>query len=250
LARKTTPVPRPKAEPTVESAKKYDNPPMTLDKHIFYGLQLDEDQKTFRDAIWNPDNKIVFCDAAAGSGKTLIAVATANLMVRYRLYDEIIYITSACHERKQGYLAGDLHSKSEPYFYPLYDALTTIGEMPEKVVKTEDLTQVKQFNPYITAMTDSYIRGRNFGGSSRVIVVADECQNMTTPQLRTLLSRTCDNALVIAIGHQKQIDISNPRLSGFVKCIEHFSEKEWASICKLTKNYRGDVSQWADLLPD
>ena len=29
--------------------------PITLSKHPFYGLQLDEQQQAFRDAIWNKD---------------------------------------------------------------------------------------------------------------------------------------------------------------------------------------------------
>lgn len=36
------------------------NPPKTLDDNPFYGIQLDEYQRKFRDAIWNPDRLIVF----------------------------------------------------------------------------------------------------------------------------------------------------------------------------------------------
>ena len=67
----------------------YKECPVTLEQHPFYGLQLDDEQKIFRDAIWSPDNDIVFCDAMAGCGKTLIAVATANLLVQYGRYDGI-----------------------------------------------------------------------------------------------------------------------------------------------------------------
>lgn len=54
--------------------------PENLHGHIFYGLTLDEEQKVFRDAIYSKDNDIVFCEAAAGTGKTLISVATGILM--------------------------------------------------------------------------------------------------------------------------------------------------------------------------
>ena len=57
--------------------------PATLQEHPFYGLRLDEHQKVFRDAIWDTEKLIVFCNAKAGTGKTLIATATANLLYQY-----------------------------------------------------------------------------------------------------------------------------------------------------------------------
>ena len=67
----------------------YGAPPATLEGHCFYGLELDDEQKIFRDAIWNPDNDIIFCDACAGVGKTTIALGTANLLVKFRKQPEI-----------------------------------------------------------------------------------------------------------------------------------------------------------------
>ena len=46
------------------------NAPDSLENHIFYGLALDEQQKIFRDAIWNRDRIAVICNAKAGTGKT------------------------------------------------------------------------------------------------------------------------------------------------------------------------------------
>ena len=69
----------------------YGEAPTTLVDHPFYGLQLDEEQKSFRDVIWSSDKLIVFCNARAGTGKTTIAAATANLLVQYGKYDGIVY---------------------------------------------------------------------------------------------------------------------------------------------------------------
>ena len=241
--------PKPKANREPKEQGQYTNPPETLDKHWFYGIIPNEEQKIFRDAIWKRENLITFVNSCAGSGKSLIAVATANLMVEYGLFDEIIYITSPCHEWKQGFLSGSLDMKSMPYFYPLFDALYTIGKDPSRVVHTDDVSIEKFCSPYVTPMTDTYIRGRNFGNSNKVIVICDECQNMTTESLRTLLSRVCSGSICIAIGHSKQVDLIGGRKSGFEKCIEHFKDRPWATICTLTKNYRGEISRWADMLP-
>ena len=97
--------------------------PMSLRDQPFYGLVLDEQQQVFRDAIWDENKLIVFCNAKAGTGKTLIATATANLLCKYGRYEGIVYIASPTQEQKQGYLKGSIEEKSEPYFEPFYQAL-------------------------------------------------------------------------------------------------------------------------------
>ena len=102
--------------------------PMTLDDHPFFGIIPDREQKELMDAVWKRDKKVFLVDSIAGSGKTLIATALGVLMVKYGLYDHIVYITfPGIYEKTQGFLPGDLLTKSEPYFQPLYDALLTIA---------------------------------------------------------------------------------------------------------------------------
>ena len=115
------------ASDKTEMRKKKDVP-QNLDEYpTFYGMTLDPEQKIFRDAIWNPDIDVVFCNARAGTGKTTIAVGVANLLVQYGLYNGIAYIVSPTQEEKQGYLPGTQEQKSAPYMEPLYQALETIG---------------------------------------------------------------------------------------------------------------------------
>lgn len=93
----------------------YDNPPETLENNPFFGLKLDDEQKAFRDAIWNKDKLIVFCNAKAGTGKTTIATATADLLVKFGRYNGIVFIAAPTQEQKQGFLKGSIEEKSEPY---------------------------------------------------------------------------------------------------------------------------------------
>ena len=80
-----------------------ENVPQKLDDDIFYGLDLDEDQKYFRDAIWNLEKIAVICNAKAGTGKTTIALGVANLLVQFGLFDKITYIISPTQEQRQGF---------------------------------------------------------------------------------------------------------------------------------------------------
>ena len=58
----------------------YNVVPETLDNHPFYGLQLDDEQIILRDNIWDKNKDIIFVNSKAGTGKTLISIATANLL--------------------------------------------------------------------------------------------------------------------------------------------------------------------------
>lgn len=223
----------------------YDNPPETLLEHPFYGFKLDEEQQIFRDAIWDKDKVIVFCNARAGTGKTTIATATADLLVKYGLYKGIVYIASPTQEQKQGYLKGTIEEKSEPYFEPFYQALMKIG-VNLNTATYVDIMNEKNGTAYIECMTHTFLRGCNFENK---VIILDEAQNYYTDELKKVLTRIHDNCKVIVIGHSGQIDLySNPQNSGFVRYLNHFSNDERCAVCQLTHNYRGWISNHADEL--
>lgn len=222
--------------------------PQNLDNHPFYGLKLDAEQKEFRSAIWDPSVEIVFCNSVSGSGKTLVSLATANLLVEHGVYDEIYYMMAAgTFEKVQGYLSGNAE-KNMPYSQPLYQAVLRIGLNPMFCLCDESMIQKKSDTAYIFPMTDSYIRGLNLGDGDKkkAIVLIDEAQNITEPGLRRLLTRI--NGKAIVVGHTGQCDLPDPKTSGFERCINHFmSKKDGKSIyVELKHNYRGYVSRVAD----
>lgn len=222
-----------------------DYAPQTLEDHPFYGLQLDEYQQAFRDAIWSERKLIVFCNAKAGTGKTLIATGTANLLCRYGRYKGIVYIASPTQEQKQGYLKGTLEEKSEPYFEPFYEALRTIGV--NRNVSFYGGENEKMQDAYIECMTHTFLRGVNF--ENKVIII-DEAQNFYFDELMKVLTRMHDSCKVIVIGHDGQNDLlSKPERSGFVPYMKWFRDDPRTAVCELTKNYRGWISQKADALP-
>ena len=65
----------------------YKDRPQKIEDCLFYGLELDDEQFQFANAIWSPDIDIVFCNARAGTGKTTIAAGVANLLVQYGDFD-------------------------------------------------------------------------------------------------------------------------------------------------------------------
>lgn len=217
--------------------------PEDLSEHPFYGIELDEEQKIFANAIWNPNIDIVFCNAKAGSGKSLVATGVANLLVQYGMFDSIVYIMSPYGERKQGWLPGTITEKSSVYFEAFYQALISCNVNPHTAINDDSMVNQKNGTGYITCITDTFLRGSNLDNA---VVILDEAQNYTVPQLKKTLTRIGKRAKVIVIGHDLQCDLEKPEQSGFVKYIEHFKEKEKAAVCTLTTNHRSWISQWAD----
>lgn len=234
-----------KAKQTIDTVVKQ-NRPEKLDD-VFFNMKLDEQQKEFRDAIWNDNNLIVFCNAKAGTGKTTIAVMTAELLVRYGVYKEIVYVSAPVQEQRIGFLPGNAQEKVAAYAEPFYEAAVKAGINTFTAIKSDaNLEAQKQGIAYIECISHNYLRGCNFEDK---VVIIDEAQNYYGDELKKTLTRACDNCKVIVIGHTGQIDLyHNPERSGFAKYIEHFRNEPYAQICELTNNYRGKVSKHADEL--
>lgn len=227
-----------------------DQAPKSLKGEPFYGLTLDPDQEVFRDAIWDPKKTIVLCNSQAGSGKSLIALGTANLLVQYGFYNGIVYIMFPVQEHTLGYLPGTEAEKILPYRQPLEDALLTLGIDPKMaIISEENIQALKEGRAYIDFCTDTFMRGINLENK---VVIVDEAQNAYFDQIKKVLTRIHDNCSVVVIGSNIQIDIvKKPERSGFVPYLEAFRKainegEDRAQICELTHNHRGWLSNFCD----
>ena len=214
---------------------------------MFCGMELDEQQGLFVERCKDQAVKIVFCDAAAGSGKTTLAMGAAYVLVRDKRngLDGIVYIVSPYGEGKQGYLPGSITEKSEVYFEPAYQAMVECGMNPNTDVCGESMTGRKRGEAFVKLITHTYLRGTNLQNK---VVIIDEAQNFTTGELKKVLTRIHDSCKVIVIGHTGQIDIGGK--SGFERYLHHFEGQEPCRICRLTRNYRGWISSYADSMTE
>lgn len=203
----------------------------------FYGWHLDEYQLNFVNAMLNPKNIAVFCNAKSGSGKTSLAVATTNLLVKGGRFEKAIYCVSPTQEERLGYLPGDITEKTEVYFQPLYQAIEQIGQNPLAI-------NDPKMGFWIQPTTHLYMRGMNIEKS---VLILDECQNFFLDDCKKVFTRVHDDCLVIVIGHTGQNDLyKNKSHSGFAPYIEHFKNEPYVQVCELKNNYRGKFSQKAD----
>lgn len=210
---------------------------------MFFGLNLTDEQEQFRSAIMGNDYDIIFVDALSGTGKTTIAVACAKLLVSKKRFNSLLYSFSCVEEHKLGYTPGTVEDKEVKYLQPLFDALITINENPHRCVSSLASSEhFKNGHVWVDAMSHTFMRGMNI--SNRVVII-DEAQNLTVPEMRKVLTRCHDCNKVIVIGSSMQSDIDS-RLSGFVPYMKHYEDQERAAVITLTKNFRGWISQHAD----
>jgi predicted ribonuclease YlaK len=214
----------------------------------FYNMILDDEQTAFVEAIKKESYTIVFCNAAAGTGKTTLAMGAANILVKDKRnnYKEIVYIVSPYGEGRQGYLPGSITEKSAVYYEPAHQAMMEVNMNPNTDVCGESMAEKKQRGEaFVRLMTHTYLRGSNFKDA---VVILDESQNYTIGELKKVLTRCHDTCKVIVIGHSGQIDISGS--SGFERYLKHFDGHPRCAVCRLTKNHRGWLSTYVDKLEE
>ena len=210
---------------------------------IFYGFVLNDYQQKFVDAIMSDEHNFILADATAGSGKTLLAVACANLLInRDNRYKSAEFIFPVIEEGTLGYRPGDTKSKESDYLEPLYQALTKCNIIPGQAISS-DISE-KNGTAWLEAHSATFCRGVNY---EKQVVIIDEAQNMSVPILKRVISRCYDNAKVIVLGCQAQTDIPINR-SGFKQLIDHMEGFEGYIKCELPISYRGKLAMHIDKL--
>ena len=209
--------------------------------HIFYGFaeKMTDEQREYVDSIF--DNQVTIVNAIAGSGKTSLAVAVCKILEM-----DLIYIHATVEENRLGFMPGSETDKIAKYHQPLRDALHEINENPSQVIFSENnINGVKNGKVWVHAMSDAFLRGANLKGNKLILI--DEAQNFTYPQLRKILTRISDDCKVVIIGHHEQCDLPDPKQSGFIPYLNYLKTKDYVKVCHLSKNFRGVLASDVDV---
>lgn len=213
------------------------------DTDIFYGFLLNEDQEKLKEALMSDEHNIVLVDATAGSGKTLLAIACANILInRDHKYDSAEFIFPVIEEGTLGYRPGGTAEKEADYLEPLYQALTKCNIIPAQAISSD--VSEKNGTAWIEAHSATFCRGVNY---EKQVVIIDEAQNMSVPILKRIISRCYDNCKLVILGCQSQMDIPINR-SGFKQLIDHMEGFEGYIKCELPISYRGKLAMHIDKL--
>ena len=170
-------------------------------------------------ALLDPDIHLVNLSGAAGSGKTILALAAAieQTVVRKR-YRRIIATRSVQGlDEDIGFLPGTEAEKMEPWLGAITDNLEALHMDDENTHGSIDYILQKvplQFKSL------NYIRGRSFQQS---LIIIDECQNLTPHQMKTIITRAGNGSKVVCLGNLAQID--TPYLSATSSGLTYLTER-------------------------
>jgi phosphate starvation-inducible PhoH-like protein len=180
------------------------------DNLIIYGmngrpiLARTENQQKLVEAF--DENDLLFAIGPAGSGKTYTAIALAVRALKNKEVRKIILSRPAVEAgEKLGFLPGDMKEKIDPYLQPLYDALEDM--IPIAKLKEYIENKVIQIAPL------AFMRGRTL---SDAVIILDEAQNTSVPQIKMFLTRLGMNAKMIVTGDVTQIDLPPSQISGLI----------------------------------
>lgn len=185
-----------------------------------------ENQKKFVDLI--KSKELVIGAGFAGTGKTFLACAAALMLLQENpeKYHKIILVKSVIEliGENLGALPGSIEEKTSVHLMPFKDNLyELIGKAATESLFSQEIIK---FEPL------AFVRGRTF---KNAIVIIDESQNISTDNLKTILTRISgEHSKVILIGDEKQTDLKNKKSSGlsrFFSKIESRQEKDKRVAC-------------------
>ncbi len=226
----------------IELVNDYTNP-----KHAVWGITArNREQNYALNMLMDPDIDFVSLLGAAGTGKTLLALAAGLAQtLDQNFYKEIVMTRVTVPVGEDiGFLPGTEEEKMTPWMGALMDNLEVLtqtegGEWGRAA--TEDLLRSR-----IRIHSLNFMRGRTFLNK---YIILDEAQNLTPKQMKTLITRAGPGTKIICLGNVAQIDTPylTETTSGITFAVDRF--KDWQHSGHITL-LRGERSRLADFASD
>lgn len=218
-------------------------------KRPAYGVEPRNAEQTFAlHAILDDDVPLVALTGAAGTGKTLIALAGA--LERSRAFRRIYLARPIVplSNKDIGYLPGDAQSKINPYMQPLWDNLSFVKNQFDPHDREHRRIEEMVEREKLQIIPLAYIRGRSF---SKILFIVDEAQNLTPHEIKTIITRAGEGTKIVLTGDLFQIDTPylDAQSNGLAFVIDRLKGQSLFAHVDLVKGERSDLANMAsDLL--
>jgi len=216
------------------------------DKHSVWGIQARNREQNFAlNLLMDPDVDLVTVLGSAGTGKTLLALAAglAQTLDGNR-YSEIIMtrVTVPLGE-DIGFLPGTEEEKMEPWMGALLDNLEVLNRTEGGDnwgrAATNDLVRNR-----IKIRSLNFMRGRTF--LNRYLIL-DEAQNLTSKQMKALITRAGPGTKLVCLGNVEQIDTPylTEATSGLTYVVNRFRSWPHSGHITLVRGERSRLAHYA-----
>jgi len=230
-----------------------------------FGIKPRNKEQNFSfDLLMNPAVKLLTLTGRAGCGKTLLALAAGLAQLdsigSHPTYQKLI-VSRPIHPvgKDIGFLPGTLAEKMEPWVAPVRDNLEYLlnATSNKKLTRTRSKKPEDSQNlfndPYLELMQQkglieieaiTYIRGRSIPNA---FIIIDEAQNLTTHELKTIITRAGEGTKIVLTGDLEQIDNVHVDsfTNGLTHAIEKFKDYDISGHVTLLKGERSELATLA-----
>lgn len=198
-------------------------------------------------ALLDPEIKLVSIQGNAGTGKTLLALASA---LAQRKNFRQIYVTRpivSLSNKDIGFLPGDAKSKTDPFMAPIWDNLRFIKEQFTGDDKMGEKIDELIVTEKIAIAPLAFIRGRTL---TKIFFIIDEAQNLTPHEMKTIISRAGEHTKIVFTGDIYQIDTPylDSESNGLSYLIENAKNHPLYAHITLQKGERSELANLANEL--
>lgn len=224
--------------------------------------------------LLDPQIKVVLASGGAGSGKTLLALASA--LEQIKSYRKILLTRSTIPIGgidKVGFLPGGLNEKMKEYIDPFLQNLEVIIDAnaknsnffmhglitPEssftnkkKTSSHEELLRLLRKSPFeflaelgIEINCIQYYKGRTY---HKTCLIIDEAQDLSPIEFKQIITRMGRDSKVILVGDLGQIDrrFLNADNSGLAYAMAKMTGNHMIGVTHLTHTVRSEVAAFAE----
>ncbi|MGA7799982.1 MAG: PhoH family protein [Gammaproteobacteria bacterium] len=213
-------------------------------RHTVWGINARNREQNFAlNLLMDPSVDFVSLVGMAGTGKTLLTLAAglAQTLEENRYREIIMTRVTVPVGEDIGFLPGTEEEKMTPWMGALMDNLEVLTKTEAGGdwgrAATNDLLRNR-----IKIRSLNFMRGRTFQNK---YLILDEAQNLTSKQMKTLVTRAGPGTKVVCLGNVAQIDTPylTETTSGLTYVVDRF--KDWAHSAHITL-LRGERSRLAD----
>lgn len=207
-------------------------------KKIWSTEPRNKEQQFAFELLLDPAIPVVSLVGKAGSGKTLLALASGleQTFGKDAVYKKIVVTKPVEPVGKDiGFLPGSMEEKMLPWLAPIQDNLQFL--MGDDKATLELYMEKGQIE--VEAMT--FIRGRSI---SNAFIVIDEVQNMTQHEIKTVLTRVGEGTKIVLTGDIEQIDnvYIDATNNGLSYVVERLKDEQITGHVTLLKGERSKVA--------
>jgi PhoH-like ATPase len=219
---------------------------------IFGILPRNLQQTMAIDLLMDDGVKLVSLIGAAGTGKTLLAIAAGmTKTLNEQAYQKLLVARPIMPlGRDIGYLPGDKDQKLTAWMQPIFDNMAYLLSSRLSADGHQTHAPLSSVEQRINQLMESgqvvlepltYIRGRSI---PHQFMIVDEAQNLTPHEVKTIASRVGEGTKLVLTGDATQID--NPYLdsssNGLSYLVERLKGKPIVGHITLAKSERSELA--------